>query len=180
MPVRTWCALLRGINVGNSRRIAMVELRDLVAGFGYGNVRTLLNSGNVLFDASPADARDAATRIRAAIEARFAVGPRVFVRSVDALAAIIAGNPLPHSHEDAAKLVIAIYDGKVARTRLDELARRDWQPERFAVTPEAAYLWCPDGLSGGPLADAVFHALGEHGTTRNLATLSKIVALGAD
>lgn len=180
MPVRTWCALLRGINVGNSRRIAMVELRDLVAGFGYGNVRTLLNSGNVLFDASPADARDAATRIRAAIEARFAVSPRVFVRSIDALTAIVAANPLPHAQEDPTKLVVAVYDGKTVRARLDELAQRDWAPERFAVTPEAAYLWCPDGMSGGRLAEAVFHALAEHGTTRNLATLTKIVALVAE
>lgn len=180
MPVRTWCALLRGINVGNSRRIAMVELRDLVAGFGYGNVRTLLNSGNVLFDASPADARDAATRIRAAIEARFAVSPRVFVRSIDALTAVIATNPLPHAHEDPTKLVVAVYDGKAVRVKLEELAQRDWSPERLAVSADAAYLWCPDGMSGGCLADAVFHALAEHGTTRNLATLTKIVALGAE
>ncbi len=180
MLVRTWCALLRGINVGNSRRIAMVELRDLVAGFGYGHVRTLLNSGNVLFDASPADARDAATRIRAAIEARFAVSPRVFVRSVDALVALVAANPLPQAREDPSKLVVAVYDGKAPRAKLEALAQQDWQPERLAVTPDAAYLWCPDGLSGGRLADAVFHALGEHGTTRNLATLTKIVALGAE
>ena len=69
-------ALLRGINVGRAKRIAMADLRELVAGFGHANVRTVLNSGNVLFDAARGDPARLAATIEAAIAARAAASPR--------------------------------------------------------------------------------------------------------
>ena len=60
-------ALLRGINVGRAKRVAMAELRALIEGLGYGDVRTLLNSGNVVFSASAATAGNAASRIEEAL-----------------------------------------------------------------------------------------------------------------
>jgi uncharacterized protein (DUF1697 family) len=175
--IQTWAALLRGVNVGNSRRIAMVELRDVVARLGYSNVRTLLNSGNLLFDAPAAEARNATERIRAAVAARFGVAPKVFLRSADAIAALVSTNPLHDVATDPSKLIVVVFDGRSAAASLRTLAAVDWTPERFALTPAAAYLWCPQGLSGGRLGDAAFRALGDEGTTRTLATLTRLLVL---
>ena len=61
---RTEIALLRGINVGKAKRVAMAELRALVEKLGYGDVRTLLNSGNVVFSTEPEQSLDGSTRCR--------------------------------------------------------------------------------------------------------------------
>src|ERR1700704_4724623 len=66
-------ALLRGVNVGKAKRVAMADLRKLVEGLGYGDVRTLLNSGNVLFTVPAGMTGDAAARIENAIGARLGV-----------------------------------------------------------------------------------------------------------
>lgn len=65
-----YVALLRGINVGRAKRVAMADLRALVEGLGFHSVRTLLNSGNVVFDGEVADCTDAAIRIEHALAAR--------------------------------------------------------------------------------------------------------------
>ena len=69
-----YVALLRGINVGTAKRVAMAELRALVEELGYSEVRTLLNSGNVVFSAAKAEPRKAALRIQAALVLRDKVG----------------------------------------------------------------------------------------------------------
>ncbi|MCB1279910.1 MAG: DUF1697 domain-containing protein, partial [Salinibacterium sp.] len=91
-------ALLRGINVGRAKRIAMADLRARLAGLGFEDVRTLLNSGNVVYSAkgSATTAREAL--IESTIEASFGVTSRVFVLSAAALRTI--ADEFPWSEED--------------------------------------------------------------------------------
>ncbi|MBK6898439.1 MAG: DUF1697 domain-containing protein [bacterium] len=91
MPAFT--ALLRGINVGRAKRIAMADLRRLFADLGYADVRTLLNSGNVVFAAKSPDAAGHARAIRAAIEREFGFTAPVIVVTAADLAAILLENP---------------------------------------------------------------------------------------
>ena len=93
MPVMH-VALLRGINVGKAKRVAMAQLRALCESLGYGHVQTLLNSGNIVFSAARADPR-AAARIEKEIAARLGVESRVLVITAGELDAIMAENPLP-------------------------------------------------------------------------------------
>jgi len=72
-------ALLRGINVGRAKRLAMADLRALVEDLGYGDVRTLLNSGNIIFTVPRTKRGDAAARIEKAIASRLGVSARVYV-----------------------------------------------------------------------------------------------------
>jgi len=82
-------ALLRGINVGRAKRIAMADLRALITGLGYANVRTLLNSGNVIFEGPSSKTGDQALRIQNAIAAKLGVSARVSVVTAADLAAIV-------------------------------------------------------------------------------------------
>src|SRR5213593_3406061 len=86
-------ALLRGINVGRAKRVAMADLRALVEGLGYADVRTLLNSGNVVFAATDG-AKGAAARIEKALAAKVKVTARVTVISAEELAMAVRANPL--------------------------------------------------------------------------------------
>lgn len=86
-------ALLRGINVGTAKRAAMAELRAAVEELGYTEVRTLPNSGNVVFLAAKAALRELAVRIEKALKAKLGVSARVMVISAEELAEVVAGNP---------------------------------------------------------------------------------------
>ena len=86
-------ALLRGINVGTAKRAAMAELRAAVEELGYTEVRTLPNSGNVVFLAAKAALRELAVRIEKALKAKLGVSARVMVISAEELAEVVAENP---------------------------------------------------------------------------------------
>jgi len=174
---RRHVALIRGINVGRAKRVAMADLRALVEDLGYGDVRTLLNSGNVVFDV-PASARgDPAARIEQTMTRRVGVSARVTVLTAREVAAAVADNPLGKVASDPSRLFVTILTNPADRKRLLPLARQDWMPDMLAVGGRVAYLWCPKGMMESRLAEAVSHLLGDAATTRNWATLTKLHAL---
>jgi uncharacterized protein (DUF1697 family) len=173
-------ALLRGINVGRAKRIAMADLRALVEGLGYGDVRTLLNSGNVVFTVPRAAKGAPASRIEKAIETQLGVSSRVTVITAAELAAIVEENPLLEIADDPSRLLIAVLNDTADRTRLEPLLKQDWTPDALAVGQRVAYMWCAGGLLESRLADTVGRLLRDAMTTRNWATILKLHALIKD
>jgi uncharacterized protein (DUF1697 family) len=180
MPSRH-IALLRGINVGRAKRIAMADLRALMEGLGFLQVRTLLNSGNVVFDVPddlPASRRkDIPRRIESAMTENLGVSARVLVITAAELDAIIAANPLLDVATDPARLLVAVMSADLERARLAPLAQGDWGADRCAVGEGAVYLWCGRGILDSDLAKAFFRVPGEGMTSRNWSTMLKLQAL---
>jgi uncharacterized protein (DUF1697 family) len=175
MPA-THVALIRGINVGKAKRISMADLRTLVEGLGYRDVKTLLNSGNVVFTAK-AKSEVAAARIEKALTAATGVSARVTVLTAAELAEIVAENPLTAVAADPARHLVAVLNSWTDRSRLEPLMNQDWKPGRLAVGTRVAYLWCPDGILESPLVVALGKALKDSVTSRNWATMLKLQAL---
>lgn len=172
-------ALLRGINVGKAKRVAMADLRTLVEGLGYEDVATLLNSGNVVFSAPGKTAKGAAERIQAAIAERLGVSCRVTVLSAHELDAIMAKPPFGRTADDPSRLLVCVVTDPADEKKLLGLKAQKWHPEAFAVGPRAAYLWCAGGILESPALDAVSRALRDGFTSRNWTTLTKLRALAA-
>jgi uncharacterized protein (DUF1697 family) len=170
-------ALLRGINVGRAKRVAMADLRAAVEGLGYKDVRTLLNSGNVVFTAPRGSPRDAATRIEKALAAGLGVSSRVTVLTTAEVATAVAECPLLEVADDPSRLLVAFLRDPADRPKVEPLLKQDWPPEALAVGRRVAYLWCPGGMIDSRLAEAVGRALGDGVTTRNWATVQKLRAL---
>jgi uncharacterized protein (DUF1697 family) len=173
----TQVALLRGVNVGAAKRVAMADLRALVEGLGYGGVRTLLNSGNVVYDAPGVAPAAAAARIERALAADLGVRARVVALTAAELGAAVAANPLAAVAGNPSRLLVAVPADRQARTALEPLAAQDWAPEAFALGARVAYLWCPDGVIASTLAAAVGRLLGDAVTSRNWTTMVKLEAL---
>ena len=172
MDVRV--AFLRGINVGRAKRVAMADLCALVEGLGYRDVRTLLNSGNVVFSV-PAKVRgDAAARIEAALATSLGVSSRVTVLSSAEVATIVRENPLNDIADDPSRLLVMVLANAAARALLQPLLTQRWTPEAIALGPRVAYLWCPRGIIASALETAVGRVLGDAGTARNIATMTKL------
>ncbi|XLZ69680.1 DUF1697 domain-containing protein [Massilia sp. SR12] len=171
-------ALMRGINVGRAKRIAMADLRKVLADMGYSDVRTLLNSGNAVFDCSPADVADSAARIEDALVLKLGVPAKVTVLEAAQLAEIVAQNSLQGVASDHSRLLVAVLNKpEEDRCKLEPLAHQSWQPEAFALGRHAAYIWCPDGVLASRAAAAMGKALGDAVTSRNWSTISKLHAL---
>jgi uncharacterized protein (DUF1697 family) len=175
MPA-THVALLRGINVGTAKRVAMEDLRALMAGLGYGSVRTLLNSGNIVFTANGRGGNPA-PRIEREIESRLGVASRVTVLTAAELDVAVRGNTLVKVATHPSRLMVGVLASRDDRARLEPLTRQRWREERLALGERVCYLWCPEGVIKSKLAEAVDKAVGDGITSRNWNTMQKLHGL---
>jgi uncharacterized protein (DUF1697 family) len=172
-----YVALFRGINVGKAKRIAMADLRVLLAKLGYTQVVTLLNSGNVVFTGSTQPNSRHAARIREAVADELGVDAVVLVKSARQMAAIVSGNALAPVASDASRLLVALVQDDQQLAAVKKLMAEDWGDEKLHVGRQAAYLWCADGILESRALKKLLSGLVGQGTTRNWATLNKIHAL---
>jgi uncharacterized protein (DUF1697 family) len=173
-------ALLRGINVGRAKRVAMAELRQLVEGLGCRDVRTLLNSGNVVFRAPRLSPAQAAARIESALVTRLGIASRVTVIRSAELDRVVAQDPLSQAADDPSRYLVAFLRDPADRAKLLPLAKQNWGREKLALGERVAYLWCPSGVIAGRLFGALDKALGDGVTTRNWTTVLKLQALAGE
>jgi len=172
-----YVALLRGINVGRAKRIAMADLRALVERLGGGEVRTLLNSGNVVFTPPRGTAEEIGTRIEQAIAARLKVATRVTVLEGREVAEMVRKNPLAAVASDPTRFLVLVPRTSRDLPRLKPLLKERWSPEVLALGRRVAYLWCAEGIRDSALWRAVDKVLGEQGTARNMATMTKLLEM---
>ena len=170
-------ALIRGINVGRAKRVAMADLRTAIAALGYRDVVTLLNSGNVVFSAAAGEAGAAGARIERAMARRLGVSARVTVLNAADIAEAIAENPLGAIAHDPARLLVTIPRTAGDRAALIPLTRQDWTPDVLALGRRVAYLWCAGGILDSRLLSAVTKTSGDAATSRNWSTMVKLHAL---
>ena len=172
-----YASLLRGINVGRAKRLAMADLRGLVEELGFTNVRTLLNSGNVVFDAPGGDGAHIASRLEQAIADHAGFRSNVIVVSRGEMTTIAGENALATRADNHSRLLVVFVRDGARLQHLAPLATRDWSPEALHVGSKAAYIWSPNGVLASEVFEASGRVLGDQVTTRNWATLLKLCAL---
>ena len=170
-------ALLRGINVGAAKRISMADLKALFEKLGHEDVKTLLNSGNVVFTSGNKTAEADAAGIEAPLSKKLGSTTRVTILDGKALAAALAQNPLATAGRDPARLQLLVLRNEAAAAKLKDVLKQRWAPEEIALKRGVAYLWCPNGVLKGKVWTAVDRLLAGDGTARNLATMTKLAAL---
>jgi uncharacterized protein (DUF1697 family) len=175
--VKRQIVLLRGINVGGNRRVAMADLRTLLARIGYGDVRTHLQSGNVIIESGHTP-----ERLKVAIERGLAdelgLEIEVFVRTRDELAAVIARNPLGDVADNPSRYFVSFLSGKPDPSAIRAAKATDAGRERFVVHGRELYAWHPDGVRDSKLAKLLAEKrLGVTATARNWNTVTKLLAL---
>jgi len=185
----THIALLRGINVGGRNKVAMADLRDVVAGLGHTDVSTYIQSGNVVFTSDEADNATLGTALEEAIAARLGVKPSVIVLSRGELARVVRDNP--YAGEPNPKMVHAVFfrgpvppgTAKAIEAGQQRAAERGSGRDSAQVVGTTLFLHTPDGFGRSELA---LYLLGRSaspcaaGTARNWSTVTKLLALGGD
>jgi uncharacterized protein (DUF1697 family) len=172
-------ALLRAVNLGPVNRVKMADLRALLEAGGYEDVRTLLQSGNVVLTSGKAP--DAVAReLEDLIERELGVKTDVIVRTRDELAGAIARNPIAEADEQPKRCQVSFLDAEPDAAAVERLAAVDVAPERFEISGREVYAWHPDGLQRSKLARALGEGLGVRATARNWNTVKKLLELADD
>ena len=169
-----FAVLLRGVNVGSAKRVPMAEFRALLQALGHGGVRTLLNSGNAVFDSSERSAARHAQRIGEVLLERLNIEVPVIVKSAQDFGAVAAGNVLAPTATDPSRLLVAFAQEAAAIAALAPVAALAVAPEAMHIGPQAAYLWCPNGILQSKVGKALLGRPGNAVTTRNWATVRKL------
>jgi uncharacterized protein (DUF1697 family) len=180
----THVALLRGINLGPHKRVAMPALRTLVASLGHTDVATYIASGNVVFTAGNADAALDAD-LEKAIADELGVTCRVVVLTCAELAQVVADNPYPDQPDP--KRVHAVFltgsSAEEAAAHLEKVRQSLGDKlgnDEATILGRTLYLHTPDGFGRSELAKVLSKPGGPaEGTARNWATVTKLAAMCA-
>ncbi|MFJ7336981.1 DUF1697 domain-containing protein [Streptomyces sp. NPDC101116] len=176
----TYAALLRGINVGGSRKVPMAELRTLLTDLGHDDVRTYLQSGQAVFSSGRGGEDALAAEIAQAVEKRFGFGVDVIVRDHAYLRAIADACPYPAADLEPKQLYVTYFSAPVTPERFAEIDQEAYLPEAFRLGDRALYLYAPNGLGRSKLAEHLSKPRVNKGviaTTRNWNTVVKLVEM---
>lgn len=167
-----YAVLLRGVNVGGNKKVAMAELRELLSGLGYTQVRTLLQSGNAVLAADePADV--VAGRVESALAERYGTEIRVLALTRADLQAAVDDHPLRAVADNGSRMLV-LWPFDAPPPAAPSPAELD--PDRVVVRNGRIYQWCPDGISNSPDVAAFVRKAWKVPTTgRNWNTLEKLL-----
>ncbi|MFD5338379.1 DUF1697 domain-containing protein [Streptomyces hawaiiensis] len=175
----TYAALLRGINVGGSRKVPMADLRTLLADLGH-DVRTYLQSGQAVFSSGHGNEESLAGEIAQAIEKHFGFGVDVIVRDHAYLRAVADACPFPAADLEPKQLHVTYFSAPVTPDRFAEIHQNAYLPEEFRLGDRALYLYAPNGLGRSKLGEHLSKpriTKGVIATTRNWNTVVKLVEM---
>lgn len=177
----TYIGLLRGVNLGPHKRVAMADLRDLLTGLGYTDVQTLLQSGNAVFRSSAPTAQGLERKLEAECTKRLGVTTDFHVRTAREWQAIVDHNPfLDEAKRDPARLYVLALKSAPGPEAFAALQAAIPGRERVHGDGRHAYIVYPDGAGESKLTSALLDGkLGTRGTGRNWNTVLKIAALAS-
>jgi uncharacterized protein (DUF1697 family) len=169
-------ALLRGINVGGRGKLPMADLRAIVEGLGHADVRTYIQSGNVVFRTRSRSTTAVAAALGEAIAAGTDVTTSVVVRTADELVAARDADPFVARGEDPGNVHLTFFPGAAP----DPGDLSDYAPDTAVALGGELHLFLPNGLGRSKLAADLDRRLAPGGTTRNWRTVTTLIAMATD
>jgi uncharacterized protein (DUF1697 family) len=169
-------ALLRGINLGSRNRVPMPELREHLTELGYGEVRTVVQSGNIVLESS-ASAKQLSADLQAAIADRFGVDTPVVTRTAKQMEQVVDANPFPDAVKDPKRYQVTFLDATCSAAEARVLKEADVAPEQLHVAEREIYVWHVDGIQKSPAAKLLSQKVKRVQTARNWNTVLKLLEL---
>jgi uncharacterized protein (DUF1697 family) len=172
----TYVCLLRGINVVGHKIIKMDRLRAAFEALGFADVKTYIQSGNVVFKAPAQSSEKLAKRIGEAVLSQFGFSVPAMVKTPEEVGAVIKNNPfLKEKGIDSSKLHVTFLSHAPEKTAVKMLDAIAADPDRFRCSRETVYLHCPNGYGETKLSNNAFEKmLAVRATTRNWKTVNKL------
>ena len=175
--MNTYITILRGINVSGHKLIKMDALRTLFEEMGFKNIRTYIQSGNVVFQSKKAKLQDLEKKIARGILETFGFEVPVLVKEADELIAVLKNNVFINKRkEDITKLHVTFLSAEPEQAAIAKIKEGNYAADEFIVQGKHVYLFCPDGYGNTKLSNTFFeNKLKVTATTRNWKTLCELV-----
>jgi len=176
----THVALLRAVNVAGKNMVAMADLRGMLEELGgFTDVKSLLQSGNLVFRSDRLAASALESKLEAETAKRLKVSCEYFVRAADEWAKVVAQNPFPDEAKcDPGHLVVMFLKQPASPKAVKSLAAAIQGPETVRAKGQQLYIIYPDGIGRSKLTNALIEKhLGTRGTGRNWNTVLKLAAM---
>ena len=175
--MHTLIALFRGINVGGNNILPMKELKIVLESIGLENIKTYIQSGNVIFQSNSDHKETLSTQITEAVLNSHEFSPKVLLLTQQELQSAVDNNPYPEAKDDPQSLHLSFLAEKASQANLEALHQYKKDNERFHLTDSVFYLHAPDGIGRSKLAAQIEKALGVATTARNWRSVNKILSL---
>ena len=175
--MKTYIALFRGINVGGNNILPMKELKALLESLKLQNVRTYIQSGNVLFQCEEQNKTSITKKISNAIENSHGFKPQVLLLATEELAGAISNNPFPEAETEPKTLHLFFLVSAAIKPNFEKLDNSKSETEQYKLVGSVFYLHAPDGIGRSKLAVKVEKSLGVSATGRNWRTVQKIMEM---
>ena len=177
--METYIALLRGINVSGQKKIKMVELRAHLAELPLQNIRTYVQSGNVIFQSKKTDTAHLAKQVEEKILEKYGFEVVVLIKTVDDLVNVLENNPfLNERQEDTSRLFVTFLSEPPDPIKLEKLKEVIYHPEEYILSGKDIYFFSPRGYGKAKMNNNFFeNKLKVSATTRNWKTVNTLVEL---
>ncbi|OZI10049.1 hypothetical protein BWI93_00555 [Siphonobacter sp. BAB-5385] len=170
-------SLLRGINVSGQKKIPMKELKALYEELSLSEVRTYVQSGNVIFETRETNRDTLIEGIQQKISEKYGFQVSVILRTLEEMQEVIVRKPFPGS-EASPSWYVTFLAKQPDPARIEALQQLDLRPEWFQLLDREVYLSCPKGYGNTKLSNAFFETkLKVTATTRNWRTINELVRL---
>lgn len=178
--MKTYVTILRGINVSGHNMIKMADLKKMFETLPFENVRTYIQSGNIVFNAKPENDQDLEKLIHETIQKTFSFSVPVIVLEEKELKKIQQHNPfLTVRNEDVTKLHVTFMNAIPENNLVEKLKEiAQFLPDEWTLDGKAIYLFCPNGYGKTKLNNNFFeNKLKVTATTRNWKTVNELVSM---
>ena len=174
--MKTYIALLRGINVGGHKKILMADLRALLESLNFQNVQTYIQSGNVVFTSD--EKQDFEGIIAKVIETNYGWNVPILVKKASEMVKIIEN--CPFSEEKMEKSYFTLLQKKPSESQIEELETYSFPNEEFHVTQDCVYYFCSTGYARTKMnGNLIQKKLQVNITTRNYRTMMKLIEMAS-
>ncbi|NRD19246.1 DUF1697 domain-containing protein [Winogradskyella eckloniae] len=174
--MNTYIALLRGINVGGHKKVPMAELRTLLSNSGLENVKTYIQSGNVIFQTSIKDEVTIAQNLKTLLLDHFGFDIPVFVKTREALEFIF--NNCPFAKDKKELSYFAVLSEIPDKTKVIEASQKTYPDDEYVIINDCIYLYCAKGYGRAKFNLSYFEKhLSVNATARNYKTMLKLLSL---
>ena len=173
----TWIGFFRGINVGGSNVLPMKKLAALLQDAGCRDVKTYIQSGNVVFRHAMGESARVAARLRQAISRGCGFEPHVLVLALDELERAVASNPFSEAAAEPNRLHLYFLNERPQSPDIEALNGVKAKSESFALRGKIFYVHAPDGFGTSKLAQRAERFLGVDATARNWRTVTAVLEL---
>ena len=175
--MNTYIGLLRGINVGGNNKLPMKELVTVLEELGLQQVKTYIQSGNVIFQSDRTDKAELSAEISSAISRSHGFAPAILLFEIDQLQAAMRANPFPEGENAPKSLHLFFMDPAPQDPDLDALQALKAESERFVLIDKVLYLHAPEGIGRSKLAEKFGRGWRVNITARNWRTVCKIMEM---